>query len=461
LALRCGGRVVGDAVCTVGPDVVIDSRAATPGCLFVALGGERVDGHAFVGAALGAGAVAALVAQEVDAPIGQVVVGDPLAGLSQIATAVVAGARATGMRTVGVTGSSGKTSTKDLLAAVLSAAGPTVAPTGSFNNEVGVPLTAARVDADTKFLVSEMGARGIGHIRSLTRIVPPDVGVVLNVGVAHLGEFGSVEAIAQAKGELVEAVGMDGWAVLNADDERVAAMRARTVGHVAAFGVGAEPAFGEIRVWADGVQADEWQRHAFTLRAGARAAAVELQVSGSHQVANATAAAAAGLALGLSLETVAAALGQARAASRWRMEITENPGGVIVVNDAYNANPESMTAGLESAAAMRRAGGRVIAVLGDMLELGPASAVFHAQAGEDAARLGVDALIAVGAFAGDLARGAARAGLEAVVADDATQATELVRNLATPGDVVLVKASRALALESVARALIGQEGVAE
>jgi UDP-N-acetylmuramoyl-tripeptide--D-alanyl-D-alanine ligase len=267
LAGPAGARLVGDPAAVVGPDVVIDSRRTTPGSLFVALPGEHADGHDFAERAVDAGAGALLVTRQLPLDVPQLVVPDAAAALAALGTVIAAEGTAAGMVTVGITGSSGKTSTKDLLAQVLAAAGETVAPEGSFNNEIGVPLTATRVTPATRFLVSELGARGLGHITWLCGIVPPTVGVVVNVGHAHLGEFGSVEAIAQAKGELVEAVPATGWAVLNADDPLVTAMATRTPAHLAAFSATGEPEWGDLRVWASGISADARQRPSFTLHA--------------------------------------------------------------------------------------------------------------------------------------------------------------------------------------------------
>ncbi len=455
LAGLTGARLVGDAETMVGPDVVIDSRAATPGSLFVALPGEHADGHDFVGRAAAAGAAAVLVSRESDVAVPQLVVPEVGAALAALGTAVAAEATEAGMVTVGITGSSGKTSTKDLVAQILASAGETVAPIGSFNNEIGVPLTATRVTPQTRFLVSELGARGQGHITWLCGIVPPQVGVVVNVGHAHLGEFGSVEAIAQAKGELVEVLPQDGWAVLNADDPRVSAMRTRTVARTATFATTGEPAWGDLRVWASEVAADALQRPAFTLHAGPASASVQLLVSGDHQVGNALAAAAVGLTQGLTVAEVAAALGTARARSHWRMELTERPDGVLVVNDAYNANPDSMAAALRTLASLRRPGGRLLAVLGDMLELGPGAPAEHRRTGTLAAELGVDALIAIGAHAGDLAAGY---GPATMLVPSAEIAVEAASAWLRPPDVVLVKASRGLALETVAEQLSAVEG---
>lgn len=441
---------------TAGPDVVIDSRLATPGALFVALPGERVDGHDFAVSAAARGAVAALCTRPVAGELVSIVVPDTALALADLARAVVADERARGLRCVAITGSSGKTSTKDLIAQVLAVAGDTVSPPGSLNNEIGVPLTALRVDATTSYLVSEMGARGQGHIAWLCSIVPPDVAVVINVGHAHLGEFGSVAGIARAKGELAEAASPAGWTVLNADDAEVAAMAARTRAQVAFFSAAKEPAVGELRVWATDIEADDRQRHSFTLHAaGVRAgsAPVTLLGAGRHQVANALAAATVGLAVGLEPDVVAAALCSATARSKWRMELHERPDGVLIVNDTYNANPDSMTAALTTVAGLRRAGGRLVAVLGDMLELGPEGPQAHREIGALAARLGFE-VVAIGTLGEQLAAGAAAAGGRSVHVADVDAAVDLVGAGLAPGDVAVVKASRGLALDRVADRLV-------
>ena len=426
--------------------VEYDSRLVTPGGLFVAFDGEHVDGHDFTDRARAAGAVASLVTRPVDGP--RIEVGDAIDALSALAAAVLVRLRdETGLTVVGVTGSSGKTSTKDLLAHLLRELGPTVAPAGSANNELGLPYTVLKADGDTRFLVLEMGARGIGHIAHLTRIAPLQVGAVLNVGSAHLGEFGSREAIAQAKGELVEALPADGLAVLNADDPLVVGMRERTAARVRTFG-----AAGDVR--ADGVALDETGCASFTLRADGAEARVRLSLVGEHHVANALAAAAVALDAGLPLRGVASALGTARPASRWRMEVTERPDGVVVVNDAYNANPESMRAALAAVTAMGR---RTFAVLGPMAELGETAETEHTALGRHVADLGIARLIAVGADARPVSDAAALERSWTGRADwvpDVDAAVALVRSELRPGDAVLVKASRAASLERVAARLI-------
>lgn len=467
-----GGRLADPSAAerVVGPDVVIDSRKATRGALFVAFAGDNVDGHDFIAKAGELGAAGTLC-QRVPADVppdvaaGCVVVHDPAVALGRLARRVIDDHPEVAV--IGITGSQGKTSTKDLLAQVLATAGPTVAPEGSFNNEIGVPLTATRVVTGTRHLVSEMGARGRHHIEYLCSLTPPRIGVVLNVGQAHVGEFGSREAIAVAKGELVEQLPADGWAVLNGTDRRVSAMSSRTRARVALFsGAGRPDTPADLLVWADRVEADDMDRHRFILRVerpdgDTNEASVALHLVGRHHVANATAAATAALCVGLPLTQVADALTAATQRSRWRMELTERPDGVVVVNDAYNANPDSMLAACDTLARMtrrRRAarpGVRSWAVLGQMFELGDVSAEEHEAVGRAVGSLQIDHLIALGTDAPRMVEGARAAGCEnATVAADVAAAVQLVRP--APGDVVLVKASRAMGLEDVAEALVAR-----
>lgn len=444
--------------------LAVDSRLVQPGSLFVALPGERVDGHAFVGQAFAAGATAALTARAVPGSAGPcLVTDDPLLALGRIARDQVDRGSAGGLRVAAVTGSQGKTSTKDLLASVLETVGPTVAPYGNFNNEVGLPLTVARIGADTRYLVAEMGARGVGHIAYLCRIAPPQVGIVLNVGSAHLGEFGSVDAIATAKGELVEALPDSGVAVLNADDARAWAMQHRTAARVVGFSATGRPRADDA-LWASDVQPDAEGCCRFRLHSTATSEPhldVQLRVSGRHQVGNAVAAAAAARALDVPLDRVAVALGEARPRSRWRMEMRRRAGGGLVINDAYNANPESMRAALDTLVDVARSAGGVPtwAVLGDMLELGPGAAAEHQALGRYAAERGVSRLVVIGEFAGDIAAGAedvqAKSRLRIDVVADRAAATAVVLAELGTDDVVLVKASRGLALDTVAEEIGG------
>ena len=424
------GRLVVD-----GP-VVTDSREAGPGGLYIARVGEQLDGHQFVGAAAALGAVAALTTREVP-ELPCVVVDDIQAGLASLARAVVD--RHDDLTVIGITGSSGKTSTKDLLASVLSSAAPTVAPVGSLNSEVGVPLTVFRVTPDTRFLVVEMGARGVGHIEYLTTIAPPRIGIELNVGTAHVGEFGSREAIAVAKAELVAALPGDGLAVLNADDAVVRAMATRTGARVQLVGTARDAA-----VRADDIVLDAAGRPTFRLLTPSGEAEVSLPLHGEHHVGNALAVVATALECGLSLDAVVQALSTATPASRWRMEVVERPDGVTVVNDAYNANPDSMRAALKALAAMGR-DRRTWAVLGSMLELGDESTTEHDAIGRLAVRLNISRLVVVGEVARPMASGAQHEGSwgeEAVWVPDADAAHDLLVKNLRPGDVVLFKSSR-------------------
>jgi UDP-N-acetylmuramoyl-tripeptide--D-alanyl-D-alanine ligase len=447
-------RATGDAA------VVIDSRRITAGGLFVALPGENVDGHDFVPAATEAGATASLTTRPIEGcPC--IVVPDAQKALGELARLVVS--RLPELVVVGLTGSQGKTSTKDLIAQLLRPYGETVAPAGSFNNELGHPLTALEADEQTRFLVAEMGARHVGDIAYLCRITPPKVGLVLNVGHSHIGEFGSQDAIAQAKGELIEAVIPGGTAVLNADDPRVAAMASRTEQTVMTFGEAAEA---DVR--AGQIALDAGGRPGFTLHVGDFSRDIQLQLVGEHQVSNAMAAAAAVLALGLTPDQVANGLNSATAVSKWRMEVTERADGVTVINDAYNANPDSVRAALKALVAIGRAraaqtggaqtgGGRTWAVLGEMRELGDAAMLEHDAIGRLAVRLDVNRLVAVTEAARPIHLGACLEGSwgnESAYAETIDEALDLLRKELQPGDVVLVKASRAAGLERLAAALL-------
>lgn len=490
ITLRAIAEIVGGELHDVAdPDAVVtgtvefDSRRIGPGGLFVALPGERVDGHDFAAAAIAAGAVAVLAARPVGVPA--VVVpsvsesgsatnalalahdsdGSGAAVLNALAALAADHVRrlvaAGGLTVIGVTGSSGKTSTKDLLAAVLAPLGPVVAPPGSFNNELGLPWTVLQADLDTRFLVLEMSARGPGHIAALTRVAPPAIGVVLNVGTAHLGEFGSREAIAKTKGELVEALPETGLAVLNADDSRVSAMAARTAARVVPVG---QAAAAQIR--AERIVLDEQARASFTLRTPQGDRDITLAVHGEHQVGNALSAAAVALECGADLDTLATALGGAHAASARRMDVRTSAAGVTVINDSYNANPDSMRAALKALVTMARAGDtprRSWAVLGEMAELGPESVVEHDAIGRLAVRLDVHRLIVVGT--GRPSRGMHQGavmegswGEESVLVPDIEAAVQLLDVEVEAGDVVLVKASQSVGLWAVAEALLAADG---
>jgi UDP-N-acetylmuramoyl-tripeptide--D-alanyl-D-alanine ligase len=453
---------------TVTGSVEFDSRQVGPGGLFVAVPGERVDGHDFAAGAVEKGAVGVLAAREVDAPAVIVppvtdahvrsvaLVGDTdgsgaavLAGLAALARAVVD--RLPNLTVVGVTGSSGKTSTKDLISQVLEPLGPTVAPPGSFNNELGHPWTVLRADESTRHLVLELSARGPGHIRALCETAPPNIGVVLNVGSAHLGEFGSREGIAQTKGELAEAA--TDVAILNADDPLVKAMADRAKARVVLVGENQE-------VRAEDILFDEQARAIFRLVTPKGSAMVTLALHGAHHVGNALTAAAVALELGATPSDIARSLSAAQRRSARRMEVTTRADGVTIVNDSYNANPESMAAGLRTLARMAGPDGqrRTWAVLGLMGELGDSHTEEHEEIGRLAARLGIDRLVVVDEQAGAIQHGARLEGSgtreEPLLVPDVEAAVALLDTDLRPGDVVLVKASKVAALWRVADALL-------
>ena len=466
--------------------VEFDSRAVTPGGLFLALPGARTDGHDFAASAVAAGAVAVLAARPVGVPA---IVVKPVAGqvdsasgalehdtdgsgaavlaaLGKLARAVADRLTAGGLRIIGVTGSSGKTSTKDLLAAVLAPLGDVIAPPGSFNNELGHPWTVLRATTDTDFLVLEMSARHPGNIAALAAIAPPSIGVVLNVGTAHLGEFGSRDVIAATKSELPQAVPADGVVILNADDGAVAAMAQTTRARVVR--VSRSPG---ADLWAGDVTLDELARPRFTLHAGEQQVDIALAVHGDHQVSNALSAAAVALECGATLQQVADALAGAGPVSKHRMQVTTRADGVVVVNDAYNANPDSMRAGLKALAWMAKSARaesgapvRSWAVLGEMAELGDDAIAEHDSIGRLAVRLDVSRLVVVGTgrTMGAMQHGAVMEGSwgsEVSPVPDAGAALDLLRAELEPGDVVLVKASNSAGLGALAEEL-AREGQA-
>jgi len=449
-----GGQLSGEPAAVVTGEVVIDSRRAGPGGLFAAVAGEQVDGHDFAVAAVAAGAVAVLATRPV--PVPSVLVGDVPAALAALARFVADSLPAVAI--AGLTGSSGKTTTKDLAAQLIERLGPTIAPAGSFNNEFGLPLTVLRADAATRYLVLELSARGPGHIAYLCRIAPPRYGVVLNVGHAHAGEFGGLDQVARAKGELVEALPADGVAILNADDPRVLAMAARTAARVVTVGVENPAAL----IRAADVRLDDLGRPSFTLLTPEGQAAITLRLHGAHIVPDAVAAAALARELGLGPADIADGLCSAVARSRWRMEVHRRRDGVTVINDAYNANPESVAVALRALRHLAQ-DGRGFAILGHMAELGAISPASHEDIGELAAQADLAGLIAVGAEAAPILAGARRVRSwtgEALAVPDGAAALDALANQLKPGDVVLVKASRAAHLEGVAEALLAGEEAA-
>jgi len=499
-------EIVGGKLADISPEeaaqtrvtgsVEFDSRAVGPGGLFLALPGARSDGHDHAASAVAAGAVAVLAARPVGvpaivvaaraAPDGKAGVLEHdadgsgaavLAALAKLARVVAAELVAGGLTIIGITGSSGKTSTKDLVAAVLKPLGEVVAPPGSFNNELGHPWTVLRATRDTDFLILEMSARHPGNIAALAEIAPPSIGVVLNVGTAHLGEFGSREAIARTKAELPQAVPSSGVVILNADDPAVAAMAAVTKVTGARVIRVSRGETGDV--WSGPVSLDELARPRFTLHVAGRAepaeVEVQLAVSGDHQVGNAMCAAAVGLECGATLQQAAAALAAAGPVSRHRMHVTTRADGVTVIDDAYNANPDSMRAGLQALAWIAHQGvgpaekRRSWAVLGEMAELGDDALSEHDRIGRLAVRLDVSRLVVVGTgrpmsamhdgavLEGAWGAWASHADRGAVSVADADAALALLRAELKPGDVVLVKASNSAGLGALADSL-AQDG---
>ncbi|MFI1795391.1 UDP-N-acetylmuramoyl-tripeptide--D-alanyl-D-alanine ligase [Streptomyces olivaceoviridis] len=435
-----------DPEAEVTQPAVFDSREAVPGSLFLALKGEHTDGRAYAEAAVNKGAVAALVTRPVGVPA--IVVDDVLKAMGRLGRFLLHDSLGS-TNVVAITGSAGKTSTKDLIAQVLP--GNVVATRQSFNNEIGLPITITTAHKGTDYLVLEMGARHIGDIRELTRIAEPDISVVTNVGTAHIGEFGGQENIAQAKGEIVEALQPSGLAVLNGDDAFVREMQHRTRGRVVTYGLGEQATIRALNVGIDG-----HGRPSYALSTPEGTAHVQLQFIGEVQVYNSLAAAAVAREAGLDVEQIAARLSEAVPRSRWRMETTIRADGVTIVNDAYNANPHSMRHSLNALASMT--GGRdqrSVAVLGRMNELGEDERTAHEEIGRYAAGLDLDQIILVGGEeAGWMLDGVSSAGAKAVHLPDQDSALELLRRTLRAGDVVLVKASRGVELQRLAEELL-------
>lgn len=429
-------NVDGNAEIWLAP--VFDSRKATAGSFFLALNGENADGHDFAQSAIDNGAQFALVSKDISVP--NIKVDDVLVALGKLAAFVRL--QLPNLKVIGITGSQGKTTTKDLLHHILESVGPTVSPENSFNNELGAPLNLLRCDEQTKFCIAELGARHIGDIKNLATIVKPDIGIVLKVGSAHLAEFGSIENIATAKAELIQSLPTDGIAVLGLYDPYTQKMATNFAGRVITFG---ENADADVR--AADIEIREGSPH-FDLVDSEGRVSVGMRLIGAQQIPNALAAAAAAIALGVSNDHIATALSTAENRSKWRMQIHELP-GLLLINDAYNANPESMEAALFSLRLFaQERGGSAWAFLGKMHELGASSAQAHEKIGTLARDLGVDHLVAINAkeYGASLNY------------ENWEDAMTLINEIA-PGDIVLVKASRAEGLEKLADALIERWGV--
>ncbi len=439
----------------VNGTVDTDSRLIGPGDLFVAKRGEFDDGHRFVEPAIAAGASLVVVEKAFAAEHGstlavpQVVVDDTVLALGHVATEVVRRVRAagdaeTGLKVVGITGSNGKTTTKNLLRTILERHGETVAPRDSFNNEVGAPLTMLKLTASSRYLVAEMGASGKGEITRLIRMAKPDIGVVLTVGLAHAGEFGGIETTLATKTEMVQDLEPSDVAVLNIDDPRVAGMAEKTAARVLWFGLsdGAAVRASDIEATAAGTS--------FTLHLpGDRSRTVRFAVLGEHHVMNALAAAAAAHELGVGIDDIVDALESVVRAERWRMEVMGGANGVTVINDAYNASPDSMAAALKTVALIAAPGQRTTAVLGEMSELGPYATEEHDRIGRLVVRLNINRLIVVGEAARAIHLAAEHEGSwggEAVFVETADEAYELVAADTEPGELILVKSSNSAGL---------------
>ncbi|WP_395821316.1 UDP-N-acetylmuramoyl-tripeptide--D-alanyl-D-alanine ligase [Curtobacterium flaccumfaciens] len=482
IATAVGGELIGGAQATdvaepgdlvVEGSVETDSRLVRPGSVFFALPGEVTDGRRFVPAAVDAGAALVITPERVDTTAPQIVVADGYEALAALAHEVVtrvrmstadrvdADGRPAPLRVVGITGSNGKTSTKNMLRTILEQHGATVAPEGSFNNHVGAPISMLRVTYDTRFLVVEMGASGVGHIAKLVSIAEPDLGVVLKVGLAHAGEFGGIEATQRAKSEMVTDLPATATALLNVDDDRVASMRDLTAARVVGFGTSAEA---DYRI--TGIETDRSGtrftltappvRHEgdrptdATLSGGPDHVDVRLAILGEHHAMNASAALTVAHLWGVPLTDGAAALASMTRAERWRMELLQGgPEGVTVINDAYNASPDSTAAALRTLAQIVRPGERTVAVLGEMAELGEYSVEEHDRIGRLVVRLGIGQLVVVGRGAMPIHQAATLEGSwdgESVYIEDVDDAVRAMQEMLRPGDVVLVKSSKSAEL---------------
>lgn len=437
------GTLHGEDVLVTEPPV-IDSRSATSGSIFLAIKGENVDGHDFVADAFSHGAVLAITSKSVDQP--HILVDDVVIALGKLAQYVRS--NLLNLTVIGITGSQGKTTTKELLTSLLSASAPTVAPQGNNNNEIGAPLSLLQCTEETKYCIVEMGARHPGDIAHLCSIAQPNVGVVLKVGSAHIGEFGSREAIARTKSELISSLKSDATAILGTYDEFTPQMSKLHQGKSIFFGENSDC---DIR--ATDVAVREGRAH-FDLVTPEGRSAVGLRIVGLHQVANALAVAAVATVLGFSLDQIASGLSTAESHAKWRMEINELP-SLVLINDAYNASPEAMAAALQTLVLFaQERGGESWAFLGKMHELGESSDADHAAIGTLASELGIDQLICVGTpeFATSIPSSSATMVHLCV---DIEAAAEIARNI-NEGDVVLVKASRSEGLERLASVISTQ-----
>lgn len=458
MVMVTGGELLAGAGDVVVSDVVIDSRHTTPGCAFLALAGERSDGHEFCSAALERGARALIVSKDPESLADVIALADER---DAVVLRVADGVKALQdlaayhrsrlqCEVVGITGSTGKTTTKDFVHAALGAPLRVVCTEGNRNNELGVPLTILRAGMDTDVLIVEMGMRGEGEIAALCEIARPSLGLITNVGTSHIEILGTQDAVARAKGELVRSLPSGGCAFLNGDDGFTDLIAQWTDATVVRWGLSEA-----CDVSADDIEVDAEGHPSFTLTAPQGEVRIDLPVPGRHNIYNALAAAAISLYLGVSTEAIAAGLHDA-SLSAMRMQVFESASGITVINDAYNANPVSMRAAVETLAEMQTSGQRV-AVLGDMAELGSLTEIAHFRIGEQVARLPIDVLVTVGPRAERIAQGARAEGMAAENVRQCAQvpeAVEVLDDLLAPGDVVLVKASRVMGLEAVAEGIV-------
>ena len=455
IAAIVGGTLAptADPSMVVGGSVQTDSRLARPGSLFFALPGEETDGHLFAEAAVANGATLVIAERPVAVDAAVILVDNGVAALADLAREVVARVRRKGNLTViAVTGSNGKTTTKNLLRAILSAQSPTIAPEGSFNNHVGAPISMLRIDYQTRYLVVEMGASHGGEIAHLVSVARPDIGIVLKVGLAHVGEFGGVDAIQRAKSEMVVDLPSTATAILNADDSRVAQMAAMTAAAVRWFG---RSDAAEVR--AEHIVAGV-AGTSFDLVVGERRLPVSLRILGEHHVMNALAALTAARELGIDLAQAISAIEAMPRAERWRMEVLASPSGAVIINDAYNASPDSTRAALSTLAHLGGGDVRSIAILGEMTELGESADDEHTAIGRLVAALGVEELIVVGAGARHIHTAASLTSGwrgQSFFVDSADLAHELLRDELQAGDLVLVKSSKSAGLRFLGDRLAG------
>jgi UDP-N-acetylmuramoyl-tripeptide--D-alanyl-D-alanine ligase len=429
----------GTADLIVSGSIETDSRLVTTGALFFARPGESTDGHLFVDSALLNGAVAAVVDHRVEAAIPQILVEDVTLALGVLAKFVLCRIReVSDLKVIGITGSNGKTTTKNMLREILSRVGETVAPIESYNNEVGAPISILKADLATKFLVVELGAGGPGSIAYLADIAEPDIGVMLKVGLAHVGEFGGIEGTAKIKGELATALSAESLFIGNADDGYIRDMP--TAASQVWFGTALDAGYRATDLQLD-IKGTSFQMN----WPSGESEHITLQILGEHHVMNALAACAVADQLGIARSIIKSALEEMPLAERWRMQLTNREDGIAIINDAYNASPDSTKAALQTLAQLGKSGRRTIAILGEMAELGAFSREQHDAMGRIVVRLNIDQLVVVGAAAKLIHMGAEQEGSwggESKYFDSIAEALAYVRGMLVAGDIVLVKSSK-------------------